>query len=127
RGFTVGRYLFQRLGAAAFNLFTAVTVVFLIMRVLPGDPTFAILGDDAAPEAIQALRDRLGLDRPLLTQYVEYLTNMLRGDLGRSLVSNEPVGSQIRYALPYTIDLTIAAMVISIVLGLPAGVWAAAK
>src|SRR5688500_3395861 len=78
------------------------TVVFIVMRVLPGDPAATIVGENASSEAIEAMRLRLGLDRPLWEQYAKFLFDIARGDLGSSLVSNQPVFTIIASVLPHT-------------------------
>ena len=103
----------------------ALTLVFLLVRVVPGDPAVAILGDRATPEAVAALRTRLGVDRPLLVQYGEFLGNALRGDFGSSLVTGRPILADVAAVLPHTIDLTFAAMLVGVAVGVPAGVAAA--
>ena len=115
----------RRLLAAVPTLLAVLTLVFLLVRVVPGDPAIAILGDRATPDAVAALRAKLGVDRPLLTQYVEFVGASLTGDFGRSLVTNRSIVSDVAAVLPHTIDLTVAAMLVGIAVGLPAGVAAA--
>src|SRR5690606_37918412 len=103
------------------------TLVFIIVRVVPGDPATAALGDYASKEAVEALRQRMGLDKPLYIQYVDFLSGLLRGDLGRSLISSQPVIDQIRFALPHTIELALAAILIGLVLGIPVGIITAVR
>ena len=118
-------YILRRLLAALPTLVAVLTLVFLLVRVVPGDPAIAILGDRATPDAVAALRTKLGVDRPLLTQYVEFLSNSLTGDFGRSLVTGRPILADVAAVMPHTIDLTLAAMVVGIAIGVPAGVAAA--
>ncbi len=118
-------YILRRLVAAVPTLVAVLTLVFLLVRVVPGDPAIAILGDRATPDAVAALRTKLGVDRPLLTQYVEFLGNSLTGDFGRSLVTGRPILADVAAVMPHTIDLTLAAMVVGIAVGVPAGVAAA--
>lgn len=120
-------FLTRRLGFAFITLFSVLTLVFLIVRILPGDPVFVILGDQASPESAAALRARLGLDQPIPVQYFHFLFQAIRGDLGASLVSGEPVTKEIMAVIPSTLELTIASLVLGAVLGVPAGVWAATK
>ena len=89
------------------------TLVFVLVRVVPGDPASPILGDQASPEALAALRDRLGVDKPIL-RAVRRLPRCrsLRGDLGRSLVTQAGRSDEVAAVLPYTIDLTLAAIVL---------------
>lgn len=120
-------FLIKRLGFATITLFSALTLVFILVRILPGDPAMVILGDQASAANIEALRVRLGLDQPLLVQYGTFLLNAVQGDLGNSLVTGRPVMEEILAVLPYTLELTIAALVLGVMLGVPAGVWAAVR
>lgn len=106
-------------------LFFVFTVVFLVMRIAGGDPTYAVLGEHASQEAVTQLRLKLGLDDPLAIQYLNALKNLIRGNLGNSLINERPIAPQILKVLPYTIELTIAAIIIGILIGIPAGVAAA--
>ena len=120
-------FILKRLGFAAITLFAVLTIVFFIVRVLPGDPAMAILGDQASASALAALRVRLGLDVPLYQQYVEFLAGVLVGDWGVSMVSGRPVIEEILKVLPATIELTLASLVLGIAVGLPTGVWSAVR
>lgn len=101
------------------------TIVFLIARVIPGDPATVILGDSASQEALMHVREKLGLNEPLPQQYFRFLSNVLQGNLGQSLVTGTPVMKEVFNVLPYTIDLTIAGILIGIVFGIPLGVLTA--
>jgi peptide/nickel transport system permease protein len=101
--------------------------VFLMLHLTPGDPVQIMLGQDADPQAIATLRAELGLDQPLAVQYVRWASNALHGDLGRSIRTNQPVTEAIVSRLPVTIELSLAALVISLVIGLPAGMLAAIR
>jgi ABC-type dipeptide/oligopeptide/nickel transport system permease component len=120
-------FLAKRLGFAVITLFCVLTLVFLLVRILPGDPALVILGDQASPESLMALRQRLGLDQPLPLQYARFLMQSVQGDLGKSMISGRPVTDEILTVLPYTLELTIAALLLGALLGVPAGVWAAVK
>lgn len=120
-------FVAKRLGFAVLTLLSVLTLVFLIVRVLPGDPVIVILGDQASPASVAALRARLGLDQPLLVQYGSFLLEAAQGNLGRSMITGRPVAEEILTVLPYTMELTIAALVLGVVLGVPAGVWAAVR
>ena len=120
-------FLARRLGFAVVTLFSVLTLVFLIVRILPGDPVLVILGDQASPASVIALRQRLGLDQSLPVQYGHFLLQALRGDLGTSMISGRPVTEEILAVLPYTLELTIAALILGAALGIPAGVWAAVR
>jgi ABC-type dipeptide/oligopeptide/nickel transport system permease component len=118
--FVLHRFLF-----AIPTVWALLTIVFLIARVIPGDPATVILGDGATQEALEHLREKLGLNQPLPKQYVQFLLHILQGDLGRSLVTGNPVMKEVLNVLPYTIDLTIAGIVIGIIFGIPLGVLTA--
>lgn len=118
-------YVAKRLLLAVPTLLAVLTVVFFFVRIAPGDPAFIILGDQASQQALAAVRHQLGLDQPIWLQYVVFLGQVLQGDLGTSLVTNQRVWGEVAKVLPYTIDLTVTALVIGVVLGLPLGVAAA--
>jgi ABC-type dipeptide/oligopeptide/nickel transport system permease component len=119
------RFIARRLLAAVPTLLAVLTLVFVIVRIVPGDPALVILGDQATPQALAALRTRLGLDLPLWRQYVVFLSAVLTGDLGTSMVSGRPVWAEVAAVLPHTLDLTIASMIFGVAIGVPAGIWAA--
>jgi peptide/nickel transport system permease protein len=121
----VGRFLLRRLFAMVVVLWAVVTCVFLITHVLPADPARAAAGFNAGPAQVEAVRERLGLDRPLAYQYGIYLRNLARFDLGTSVRSQKPVTDDLRSFLPATIELTIVGSVVYIVLSLILGVLAA--
>ena len=120
-------FVLKRVGFAVITLFSVLTIVFFIVRILPGDPALVILGDQASMEAIEALRARLGLDRPLIVQYFGFLSGVVIGDWGVSMVSGRPVIEEILKVLPATIELTVVSLVIGAVLGIPLGVWSAIR
>ena len=121
------RYVAQRLALSVPVFLSVVTIVFLVVRVLPGDPAQAALGDYASKATVDALRTKLGLDAPLPIQYVRFLGDLARGDLGVSMINGTPVRDQVAYNLPFTIHLTLAALVVGILLGLPVGVFTAVE
>jgi ABC-type dipeptide/oligopeptide/nickel transport system permease component len=102
-----------------------VTLVFLVIRVIPGDPAVAALGDYASQEAVEVLRERMGLDDPLYVQYFRFIGGLVRGDLGVSLINGKSLGEQIVHALPYTLQLMAASVVIGTIIGIPLGVTTA--
>ncbi|HKX08652.1 MAG TPA: ABC transporter permease [Stellaceae bacterium] len=118
-------YIAKRLLVAVPTLLAVLTVVFFFVRIAPGDPAMIILGDQASQQALAAMRHQLGLDQPIATQYVEFLGQVLQGDLGSSLVTRQRVWSEVEGVLPYTINLTVTALAIGVVLGLPLGIVAA--
>jgi ABC-type dipeptide/oligopeptide/nickel transport system permease component len=118
-------FFVRRLLAAVPTLLAVLTLVFVIVRIVPGDPALVILGDQATPEAAAALRERLGLDRPLWTQYFDFLTSALSGDFGNSMVTGRPILDEVAAVLPHTVDLTVASMLFGTLIGVPVGIWAA--
>ena len=116
------RYVLSRLLFALPIFLGVITIVFVIVRILPGDPAQAALGDYASPDAVAALRQRLGLDRPIPLQYGGYVAGLLRGDLGKSLITGAPVRDEIVHNLPYTLQLTLLALIIGTLAGVPVGV-----
>ncbi len=118
-------YIIRRLLAAIPTLLAVLTLVFLIVRVVPGDPAIAILGDRATPDGIAALHAKLGLDKPIWRQYVDFLAQSLSGDFGRSMVTGRPILSDVGAVLPHTMDLTLASLIVGSVIGVPVGIWAA--
>jgi ABC-type dipeptide/oligopeptide/nickel transport system permease component len=119
------RYLLRRIILAIPILLAVFTLVFLVVRVIPGDPAVSALGDYASQEAVQALRERMGLNEPLHIQYFRFLGDMVRGDFGESLISGKPISEQVAYSLPYTVQLTLASVVLGVLLGVPLGVFTA--
>ena len=118
-------YILRRSGLALITLLAVLTLVFVLVRIVPGDPAQVILGDQASREAILTMRVRLGLDRPLLVQYAEFLGGALRGDWGVSMVSGRPVIEEVLAVLPWTIELTLLSLLIGTGVGVPLGVLAA--
>jgi ABC-type dipeptide/oligopeptide/nickel transport system permease component len=119
------QFVVKRFLLAIPTILAVLTVVFLIARVIPGDPAGVILGDSASREALDNLRQRLGLNQPLSKQYFDFVLNAVQGNLGVSLVSGTPVMREVMNVLPYTIDLTIAGIIIGVVFGVPLGVLSA--
>jgi ABC-type dipeptide/oligopeptide/nickel transport system permease component len=119
------RYVVQRLLLTVPVLFSVITIVFVVVRVLPGDPAQSALGDYASQHAVEALRSRLGLDAPLPVQYLRFVGDLLHGDLGRSMINATPIRDQVGYNLPFTLQLTLSALLVGVLLGVPVGVWTA--
>lgn len=123
----MARYVIQRLLSSIPVFLAVLTIIFLVVRVLPGDPATAALGDYASKSAVEALRAKMGLDKPLPVQYLDFLTGLVRGDLGKSMIRGTPIIDEVLQVLPYTLELTVAGILIGIVLGIPLGVYAAVK
>lgn len=109
------------------TLFGLVLLTFLIGRTMPIDPVVAIVGDKAPAEVVEKLRLELGLDEPLIVQFWIYLKNLLQGDLGRSVMTGQPVTVDIVQFFPSTIELATTAMIIALLVGVPLGIMAAAR
>jgi len=120
------RYVLGRIGQALLQLWGVVTIVFVILR-LTGDPARLLVPQTATAEDIARVREQLGLDQPILTQYVHYLGDLLRLDFGQSYLQNRPAMDLIAERLPFTIDLALAALLISVVIGVPVGIVSAVK
>jgi peptide/nickel transport system permease protein len=121
------RYVFTRLSYMIPVVWLVVSVVFLLIHLVPGDPIQAMLGEGAAGADIQAARHAYGLDVPLPTQYVHYWRGVLHGDLGRSVRLNKPVSSLVAQAYPATLALALTALAIAVLLSIPAGVHSATR
>ena len=119
------RYLIRRLLLTIPVLLGVATLVFSLIHFIPGDPAQAMLGEGAAPEDVAQLRERLGLDRPLLVQYGSFLQGLVRGDLGVSLRNDQPVLQQILERMPATAELAFASMAVAVLIALPLGIIAA--
>lgn len=115
----------RRLIAGVPLLFLVSLIVFSLVLILPGDPAVTLAGDNATEEQVEEIRQTLGLDQPIVTQYVDWLGGAIQGDLGTSLYSSREVTDTIWTKLPVTLSITFAAMVIAVLIGVPAGIIAA--
>lgn len=118
-------YLVRRILLAIPTLFVMLTAIFVLVRLVPGDAASVILGDQASAASLAALREKLGLDQPVHVQYLAFLGKILTGDFGESLSSGRSVIREVLLVLPSTIELTVAAITIGLLFGLPLGVAAA--
>ncbi|WP_433824522.1 ABC transporter permease [Actinoplanes sp. CA-015351] len=121
------RYLLRRTAILLVSLSAAAVVLFVLLRLLPGDPANALLPVGATAEQIEAARRELGTDAPLLSQFFSWLGDVVTFDLGKSLVSTLPVGDEIAARLPVTVPLTLAAFTLAVLIAVPVGVLAAAR
>jgi ABC-type dipeptide/oligopeptide/nickel transport system permease component len=119
------QYVVRRLLLAIPILVAVVTLVFFVVRMAPGDPAQVILGDSASQESLDSLRSELGLDRPIMVQYGEFLFSVVRGDLGESIIRKQSINTIVAEVMPYTIELTVAGVLVGVVLGIPLGVFSA--
>lgn len=120
-------YVLKRIFSALVIMWAVATIVFVCMRVIPSDPAQVVLGNYATEEALKAFRHDMGLDRPLWIQYAEFMSRLIRGDLGRSMITNRPVGEQIWALFPYTFNLAVSSTLLGAIIGIPLGVWAAIR
>jgi peptide/nickel transport system permease protein len=123
----VQTYLVRRLSGSLLVLLGVTVIAFAAVAFIPADAVDALLGEHSTPEAEAAMRHRLGLDRPLWEQYLSWLGGLLRGDLGKSLNSEQPVTEMLRQRFPVTLELALLATIISVVVGVPAGLVAATR
>lgn len=123
-------YALRRCVVAIILVWVVATIVFSILHLIPGDPAVLLSSSGGVlppPEAIESLREKMGLNRPILEQYLSYIGGLLRGDLGRSFQDNYPIADEILTRLPRTIELILAATVLAVLIGLPLGTLAATK
>ncbi|MFC2023647.1 ABC transporter permease [Chloroflexota bacterium] len=121
------RFLLERLLIAIPTLLVVSMLVFMIVRLIPGDPATLLAGDWATPEVVAEMRAAWGLDQPLPVQYWVYLKNLVRGDLGRSIATRAPVVQEIAQRYPLTLSLAVSGIVIAVALGLSVGILAARR
>jgi len=119
--------IFKRVMMAVPSLIGVVIVTFLLTRALPGDPAAYFAGPAATTEAIQQIRVKLGLDKPLYVQFVRYVEDLARGDLCNSLTTGQPVGHEIKTRLPASAELTLLGLLVSVVIAVPLGILAATR
>jgi len=121
------RYIITRVLLTIPMLLILLTLVFVVLRVMPGDPVSALIGGHAPERVIQEQKEKLGLNRPLIIQYFDYLGELIRLDLGTSMVYNQPVTQPIKEKLPATLELTLFGMLFTLLIGVPLGAYAASK
>jgi peptide/nickel transport system permease protein len=120
-------FILRRLLQMIPVLLGVVLVIFLIMQMVPGDPAVLLAGESATPEQVAQIRHQLGLDRPIIVQYFSYLKDVVTGDLGTSIRSNRPVLDEILVRLPVTFELAFWSILVTVFLGLLAGIISATK
>ena len=119
--------ILKRLAMAIPSLIGVVIVTFLLTRALPGDPAAYFAGPAATPQAIQEVRVKLGLDKPLIVQFGRYVVDLVHGNLGTSLTTGQPVLTELRNRLPASAELTLLGLIVSIVIAVPLGILAATR
>src|ERR1700759_4802331 len=115
----------KRLLVAVPGLLGVVILTFLLTRALPGDPAAYFAGPAATKEAIEQIRVKLGLDKPLIVQFGNYVNDLAHGDLGNSLTTGQPVGHEIKTRLPASAELTLLGLIVSLLIAVPLGIAAA--
>ena len=120
-------FISKRIGQTVPVVLLVSFFVFFVINVIPGDPTLTVLGEFATPEQREIARQQYGFDRPMFVQYLDWLTKTLSGDLGRSLHSNERVWAMLVDRLPVSLELSALALIIALVIGIPAGILAALR
>ncbi|WLS79128.1 ABC transporter permease [Erwinia pyri] len=115
------------LGSLLLTLFGLSVLTFFIGRVMPTDPVLAAVGDNAPQAVVERVRQEMGLDQPLYIQFWHYLTQIVHGDFGRSVLTSNPVSQDIARFFPATLELATAAIIIAAIVGIPLGVWAAVR
>ena len=120
-------YAFQRLGWSCIIVLATTAILFCLIYVIPGDPATMALGPRATPQARAELHARMGLDQPVPMQFVRFVGNALRGDLGNDIFSKRPVTTIVLEAAPYTVKLLLAGITWAILLGIPLGCWSALR
>ncbi len=121
------RYIIKRFLTIIPVLFGVSVLVFAFIRLIPGDPAVTMLGERATPERVAAVREQLGLNKPIHEQYLIYMSKVLRGDLGTSILRGDPVTKDILRRFPATVELATAAILVAIIVGIPAGVVSAIR
>ncbi|GAI84307.1 unnamed protein product, partial [marine sediment metagenome] len=121
----LGTYILKRIFLMLIVMLGVATIVFFITHIIPADPVGAILGGNAPIELIDQMRHQLGLDKPVLLQFIDYLKGIVHADFGISLKSNRPVLTDIINYFPATIELAITSMIFAVVVGVVLGVFSA--
>ena len=119
--------IIKRVAMAVPSLIGVVIVTFLLTRMLPGDPAAYFAGPAATPQAIQEVRVKLGLDKPMIQQFGRYVADLAHGNLGSSLTTGQPVVAELRTRLPASAELTLFGLLLSVAIAVPLGILAASR
>ena len=119
-------YLLRRVFSSLLVVLGVVTITFVVSRLVPSDPASLYAGARARPEQVEQVRADLNLDAPVLSQYVDYLGDLARGDMGISFATKRPIAEDLRRFLPATLELALAATALAVLVGSPSG-WCAAR
>ena len=120
-------FLAKRIGIGAITLLVASIVVFAVLEILPGDPALLMLGMNATPEALAAMRDQMGLNEPVLIRYISWIAGLLTGDFGRSFTYSSPVADLILERVVVSLPLALIALALSTIIAIPVGIFSAAR
>jgi peptide/nickel transport system permease protein len=120
-------YVIRRVLSLVPTLLGVSIIVFLFLRMIPGDPALALAGEHASEANVERIREEFGLNKPLYEQYLLYMGKVLRGDLGTSVLSRRAIGDEVQARFPATLELSVCALAIALVVGLPAGIISATK
>lgn len=117
----------RRVGSMLLSLFCATLVVFFLIQLVPGDPAVIVAGEDASVERVEEIREELGLNRSLPVQYLDWVGGVVRGDLGESIITGEPVSEAMARTFPRTLHVVVAGLTLAVLLGVPLGIAAALR
>ena len=117
------RYSLKKLLEMLLTLFIVITIVFFLVRMIPGDPARMIAGEQATLEDVENVREALGLNRPVGEQYIKYIAGLLHGDLGTSMRTKRPVTEELAVRYPNTVKFTLVAITWSVLVGILLGIW----
>ncbi|MBA1336192.1 MAG: ABC transporter permease [Firmicutes bacterium] len=120
-------YIFKRILTGMIVLLGVITITFIMARVIPSDPAAKWVGPKATPEQIALAEKELGLDKPMPIQYANYLKELLKGDLGRSLRTKQPITKELALYIPATLELVLFGFVLAVLIGIPLGIYSAKK
>jgi peptide/nickel transport system permease protein len=123
----MGKYIVKRLLETIPVIFGVSILVFMLIHFIPGDPATAMLGERATPETVERLREQLGLNRPLPEQYLTWVANLLQGNMGNTVRGNIPVVNEIRNRFPATAELSLSAITLATLIGVPIGILSAVR
>lgn len=121
------KYIFKRIITGIIVLIGVITITFIMARVVPSNPAAKWVGPKATPEQIAAAEIELGLDKPIILQYVSYIKDLLHGDLGRSLRTKQPIIQELGEYIPATIELVLIGFIMAVIIGIPLGIYSAKK
>jgi len=126
-GYSLFKYFIRRTLLTIPTMFLCITIIFFCLRIVPGDPALIILGNQATPEAVKELHKTMGLDAPIWQQYLEFLSDTIQGDFGKSLYSGKSVSQQLFEGIPHTFNLALTSILFACVVGIPLGIVSARK